>query len=91
MHRRILRDGRILNCRTGVEPDTRCPTGIPAKIDRAKDEFIVLGPSLPIDNVLLILKKKSAGKRALLIAFVAIIAVLAAAAAFGMSFDVLPD
>ena len=36
-------------------------------------------------------KKKSAGKRALLIAFVAIIAVLAAAAAFGMSFDVLPD
>lgn len=35
-------------------------------------------------------KKKSAGKRALLIAFVAIIAVLAAAAAFGMSFDVLP-
>lgn len=35
--------------------------------------------------------KKSAGKRALLIAFVAIIAVLAAAAAFGMSFDVLPD
>ena len=36
-------------------------------------------------------KKKSAGKRALLIAFVAIIAVLAAAAAFGMSFDVLPE
>ena len=36
-------------------------------------------------------KKKSAGKRALLIVFVAIIAVLAAAAAFGMSFDVLPD
>lgn len=36
-------------------------------------------------------KKKSAGKRALLIAFVAIIAVLAAAAAFGMSFDVLPN
>lgn len=36
-------------------------------------------------------KKKSAGKRALLIAFVAIIAVLAAATAFGMSFDVLPD
>lgn len=36
-------------------------------------------------------KKKSAGKRALLIAFAAIIAVLAAAAAFGMSFDVLPD
>ena len=36
-------------------------------------------------------KKKSAGKRALLIAFVAIIAMLAAAAAFGMSFDVLPD
>lgn len=36
-------------------------------------------------------KKKSAGKRALLIAFIAIIAVLAAAAAFGMSFDVLPD
>ena len=36
-------------------------------------------------------KKKSAGKRALLIAFVAIIAVLAAAAVFGMSFDVLPD
>lgn len=36
-------------------------------------------------------KKKSAGKRALLIAFVVIIAVLAAAAAFGMSFDVLPD
>ena len=35
-------------------------------------------------------KKKSAGKRALLIAFVAIIAVLATAAAFGMSFDVLP-
>lgn len=35
--------------------------------------------------------KKSAGKRALLIAFVAIIAVLAAAAAFGMSFDVLPN
>ena len=36
-------------------------------------------------------KKKSAGKRALLIAFAAIIAVLAAAAAFGMSFDVLPN
>lgn len=36
-------------------------------------------------------KKKSAGKRTLLIAFVVIIAVLAAAAAFGMSFDVLPD
>lgn len=36
-------------------------------------------------------KKKSAGKRALLIAFVVIIAVLAAAAAFGMSLDVLPD
>lgn len=35
--------------------------------------------------------KKSAGKRALLIAFVAIIAMLAAAAAFGMSFDVLPN
>lgn len=34
-----MRDGRILNCRTGVEPDTRCPTGIPAKIDRAKGEF----------------------------------------------------
>ena len=59
MHRRFMRDGRILNCRTGVEPDTRCPTGIPAKIDRAKGEFIVLGPSLPIDNVLLILKKSS--------------------------------
>lgn len=36
-------------------------------------------------------KKKSAGKRALLIAFVAIIAVLAAAAAFGMSLDVYPN
>lgn len=36
-------------------------------------------------------KKKSAGKRALLIAFVVIIAVLATAAAFGMSFDVLPN
>ena len=39
MHRRFMRDGRILNCRTGVEPDTRCPTGIPAKIDRAKGEL----------------------------------------------------
>lgn len=36
-------------------------------------------------------KKKSAGKRALLIAFVAIVAVLATAAAFGMSFDISPN
>lgn len=36
-------------------------------------------------------KKKSAGKRALLIAFVAIVAVLAAAAAFGMSLDISPN
>ena len=36
-------------------------------------------------------KKKSAGKRALLIAIVVIIAVLAATAAFGMSFDISPN
>lgn len=36
-------------------------------------------------------KKKSAGKRALLIAFVAIVAVLATAAAFGMSLDISPN
>ena len=36
-------------------------------------------------------KKKSAGKRALLIAFVAIVAVLAATAAFGMSLDISPN
>lgn len=36
-------------------------------------------------------KKKSAGKRALLIAFVAIVAVLATTAAFGMSLDISPN
>ena len=57
MHRRFGRNGRILNCRTGVEPDTRCLTGTPEKIDRAKGDFFALGPLLLIDNVLLILKK----------------------------------
>ena len=39
MHQRFMRDGRISNCRTGVEPDTRCQTGVPAKLDRAKGEI----------------------------------------------------
>lgn len=33
-------------------------TGIPEEIDWAKDEEFALGPSLPIDNVLLILKRE---------------------------------
>ena len=61
MHRRFMRDGRILNCRTGVEPDTRCPTGIPAKIEGPRANPTALGPSLPIDNVLLILKNHPLG------------------------------
>ena len=53
MHRRFMRDGRILNCRTGVEADARCPTGIPTKIDKGQGRT-ALGPSMPIDNALLI-------------------------------------
>lgn len=57
MHRRFVRDGRILNCRTGVEPDTRRLTG---RIGRAEDDRIALGPSSSLDNVLLTLEKSRA-------------------------------
>ena len=52
----LLCDGRKLNCQTGVEPDTRCPAERPEEIDKGQGRNSVFGPSLLLDNVLLILK-----------------------------------